>query len=98
MKYRRPPRNPDRVGFRQLMCWRALIASRGRPLTTREIAVWAYPRVKVIERKHMQSAWRACRRFLEPAGWRSGQRLWKERYPGTFLSELKRLTGKDRRQ
>ncbi len=93
---RTPPRNPDRVGFRQLMCWRAAITSRGKPMTTREIATHAFPRVATedIDRKHMQSAWRACRRFLEPVGWHKGQRLWQDRHPGRFLSELRRLTAK----
>ena len=65
-------------------------------MTTRELATHAFPRVapEDIGRKHMQSVWRACHRFLEPVGWRNGQRLWRERHPGKFLSELKRLTGK----
>jgi hypothetical protein len=91
-----PPRNPDRVGWLQLMCRRS-VAYAKEPLTTREIAVRSLTRVAVLERHHMQSVWRACQRFLKPVGWRNGQRLWVEKYPGEFLSRTARLTGKSLR-
>jgi hypothetical protein len=47
----KPPRNPDRVGWLQLMCRRA-VAYAKEPMTTKEIATRSLTRVAVLERKH----------------------------------------------
>jgi len=80
------------------MCRRAAASAGGHPKTTREIATYAFTRHVyrglLIERRHMQSVWRACSRFLEPAGKRGRERMWREKHPGEFLSVAKRRTAK----
>jgi hypothetical protein len=57
----RPGRKYTSSGLRgmgrvQRAIWRALVASNGRPLSTRELAAWAWPRLKgEPENKHLSS-------------------------------------------
>src|SRR5262245_49702282 len=42
---------------------RAFLAQPDRPLLTRELAEWCFPRVTKLENKHLVSICRACRRM-----------------------------------
>jgi hypothetical protein len=53
----------SRLGRVMHQCRRALIAAAGRPLLTRELLAWVYPRVEHYECWHYWSIYRAAPRY-----------------------------------
>jgi hypothetical protein len=80
----RPGRKYTSSGLRgmgrvQRAIWRALVASNGRPLSTRELAAWAWPRLTgELQNKHLSSICHAAARVAARA-----HRAWRGRFSKT---------------
>jgi hypothetical protein len=57
-----------REGKVQRACRRALIAAGGRPLLTRDLLRWAYPRLEHFKTWHYWSVYRAAPKYAVKTG------------------------------